>query len=259
MAEENIYTHRNHQGQEIRYVSAEKLAAHPTGVDLFEGRFWQLTVDDHLYHYSGGQVRQVVNAEDLNKFGILVGGHDASGGLLPTAGSGVTEAGSPDLSIEAGDSWRITVAGTIAGLASGNSELAVGDVLVALADGATLAAQFMAIQVNVADAVLDEVRTYANLAAFPGTGETGVVYVALDTDIAYVWDGATYTLVSLPNIQHEATLGAFPVTGDLDLFYIADDTTLVYYWNGVAYMPVSGAASNFYSVDGTLTGNRVVS
>lgn len=258
MAEENIYTHRNHQGQEIRYVSAEKLAAHPTGVDLFEGRFWQLTTDDHIYHYSGGVIRQLANATDLNRFGGLIGGHDASGGLVPTTGSGLNDVGSPDLSIQAGDSWRVTVAGTIVGLA-GEDALSVGDVLIALIDGAAVAADFMSVQGNFDDGIADEVITYASLAVFPGTGSVGIVYVALDTDIAYVWDGAAYVPLSLPNIQHEATLGAFPVTGDADLFYVADDTQFVYFWDGAAYIPVSSAAFNLYNVDGTLTGNRTVS
>ena len=76
----------------------------PTGPSLYEGRYWQLTTDNRIYFYSGGQIRMVVNAEDLNRFGALVGGHDASTGIIPTQGSGVDSLGGPDLSIEAGDS-----------------------------------------------------------------------------------------------------------------------------------------------------------
>ena len=90
------------------------------------------------------------------------------------------------------------------------------------------------------------------------TGDTGVVYIANDTDEAYVWDGAAYSALSLPNIEHYGSLGGFPGTGDTDILYIADDTNLVYFWDGTAYVPVSGVFSNFYSIDGTLTGNRTV-
>lgn len=259
MAVDPIYKHIDHNKQEIRNVSFEKLAAHPTGPDLYEGRFWQLTADDHVYHYSGGVVRQIANIDDLNKYGALIGGHDASGGTVPTQGSGLNEQGAPDLSIEAGDSWRITTAGTIAGLASGDAELEVGDLLIALVDSATTAADFMAVQLNLDDAILDEVQNYADLGSFPGTGQTGVVYIANDTNEAYVWDGAAYSALSLPNIEHYGTLGSFPGTGDMDILYIADDSNLVYFWDGAAYIPVSGIFSNFYSIDGTLTGNRTVS
>jgi hypothetical protein len=37
-----------------------------------------------------------------------------------------------------------------------------------------------------------EIETYANFASFPATGVEGVIYIALDTDITYIWDGAAY-------------------------------------------------------------------
>lgn len=259
MAKKNTYVDLDLNQQELQNFSIEKLAAHPTGGDLFEGRAWQLTTDDHVYHYSNGLVRQVANIDDLNKFGALLGGHDASGGLIPTQGSGLNELGSPDLSIEAGDTWRITVAGTIVGLASGSDELDAGDVLIALIDTAATAADFMSIQLNLDDGVLDEVINYANEAAFPGTGSLGVIYLADDVNEAFLWDGAAYTPISLPNLQHAGTLGSFPGTGDVDILYIADDSQLVYFWDGVAYIPLSGVFSNFYAIDGALTGHRTVS
>lgn len=39
---------------------------------------------------------------------------------------------------------------------------------------------------------VDDVLEYANLAAFPGTGESGKIYVALDTSRTYRWGGSTY-------------------------------------------------------------------
>jgi len=46
---------------------------------------------------------------------------------------------------------------------------------------------------------VDDVLEFTNLAAFPGTGETGKIYVALDTDRTYRWSGSVYVqLVSSP-------------------------------------------------------------
>lgn len=38
----------------------------------------------------------------------------------------------------------------------------------------------------------DEVLEYANFAAFPGTGSTGKIYIALDTNLTYRWSGSAY-------------------------------------------------------------------
>jgi hypothetical protein len=43
---------------------------------------------------------------------------------------------------------------------------------------------------------VDDVEEYANLAAFPVSGETGKIYVALDTDKIYRWSGSMYIEIS---------------------------------------------------------------
>jgi hypothetical protein len=43
---------------------------------------------------------------------------------------------------------------------------------------------------------VDDVEEYANLAAFPGVGETGKIYIAIDTSKAYRWTGSVYAEVS---------------------------------------------------------------
>jgi hypothetical protein len=45
-------------------------------------------------------------------------------------------------------------------------------------------------------AYVDDVVEYANLAAFPATGTTGVIYVALDTNKVYRWTGSAYIEIS---------------------------------------------------------------
>lgn len=43
---------------------------------------------------------------------------------------------------------------------------------------------------------VDDVLEFANLAAFPATGESGVMYVALDTGFIYRWGGSTYIRIA---------------------------------------------------------------
>ena len=43
---------------------------------------------------------------------------------------------------------------------------------------------------------VDDVLEYANLAAFPATGETGKIYVAVDTNKCYRWTGSTYVQIT---------------------------------------------------------------
>jgi hypothetical protein len=57
---------------------------------------------------------------------------------------------------------------------------------------------------------VDDVLEFANLAAFPATGEVGKIYVALDTGKTYRWTGSAYTEISASNT---AAWGA--ITGTL--------------------------------------------
>lgn len=43
---------------------------------------------------------------------------------------------------------------------------------------------------------VDDVLEFANLAAFPGAGEAGKIYVATDTNLSYRWSGSAYILIS---------------------------------------------------------------
>lgn len=45
-------------------------------------------------------------------------------------------------------------------------------------------------------AYVDDVLEYASRSAFPATGETGKIYVALDTNLTYRWSGSAYVEIS---------------------------------------------------------------
>ncbi len=56
---------------------------------------------------------------------------------------------------------------------------------------------------------VDDVLEYANLAAFPGTGETGKMYVTLDNNKIYRWSGTVYVEISgSPGTTDAVTEGA---------------------------------------------------
>jgi hypothetical protein len=44
---------------------------------------------------------------------------------------------------------------------------------------------------------VDDVEEYNNLAAFPATGETGKIYVAIDTGFVYRWSGSIYVQIGV--------------------------------------------------------------
>jgi hypothetical protein len=56
---------------------------------------------------------------------------------------------------------------------------------------------------------VDDVVEFANLAEFPATGESGKLYVALDTGKAYRWSGSTYIeIVAAPGSTDAVPEGA---------------------------------------------------
>ncbi|RKR83181.1 hypothetical protein BDD43_3383 [Mucilaginibacter gracilis] len=55
---------------------------------------------------------------------------------------------------------------------------------------------------------VDDVLEYANYAALPGTGETGKIYVTIDTNFEYRWSGSAYIrLVASPGTTDALTEG----------------------------------------------------
>lgn len=61
---------------------------------------------------------------------------------------------------------------------------------------------------------VDDVLEYANVAAFPVTGETGKIYVALDTNKTYRWSGSVYVEISASPGTTDAL-----VEGVVNLYY----------------------------------------
>lgn len=79
---------------------------------------------------------------------------------------------------------------------------------------------------------VDDVLEYANLASFPVTGSTGIIYVAADTGKAYRWSGSTYVEIS-----------ASPGTTD----NLTEGSTNLYFTTARARASISASGSISYN------------
>lgn len=83
---------------------------------------------------------------------------------------------------------------------------------------------------------VDDVLEYANLAALPVTGTTGVMYVTLDTNKTYRWSGSAYVEIS-------------PSPGSTDS--VTEGSTNLYFTNERAQDAVGGALTDSSEIDFT--------
>ena len=65
---------------------------------------------------------------------------------------------------------------------------------------------------------VDDVQEFANLAAFPAPGETGKIYVALDTNLTWRWSGSVYLQVSGPTTDASVLVGGTLAAARLPAF-----------------------------------------
>ena len=81
---------------------------------------------------------------------------------------------------------------------------------------------------------VDDVLEYANLAAFPATGETSSIYVALDTNLIYRWSGTAYVEISASLALGETSSTA----------YRGDRGKIAYDHSQVSHVSVANQADN---------------
>lgn len=82
-----------------------------------------------------------------------------------------------------------TAQATAIGLKISSTEKGAASGVAPLDSGSKIAALYL-------PAYVDDVLEFANLAAFPATGTTGIIYVALDTNKTYRWSGSAYIEIS---------------------------------------------------------------
>ena len=89
---------------------------------------------------------------------------------------------------------------------------------------------------------VDDVLEYANLAAFPATGEAAKIYVTLDTNKTYRWSGSAYVEIS-----------ASPGSTDA----VAEGTTNLYFTNTRAQAAVTSVSGNAGTTTKLLTARSI--
>jgi len=112
-----------------------------------EGEQWNNSTLSRQRVQVGGNTKSFAFLEDVQNLGQHIGGHDASTGIPTSVPTSIRPSGA----IEAGDTWYVTVAGTISGIGGGAEELSVGDLLKAIVDAPSSAADFISIQRNLDD------------------------------------------------------------------------------------------------------------
>lgn len=129
-------------------------------------------------------------------------GVDTTGNYVSsvTAGSGVTVTG------VVGEGWTPSIAIAPVGtsgtytkvLTNDKGQVVSGDILTANDIPNLDASKITSGIIDAArlPAYVDDVLEYANLSAFPAVGETGKIYIALDTNKAYRWSGSTYVYIT---------------------------------------------------------------
>ncbi len=93
---------------------------------------------------------------------------------------------------------------------------------------------------------VDDILEFVNLASFPVTGETGKIYVALDTNLTYRWSGSAYVQVGGGTIP--ASVGNRLIINKTASWTITQtevDTEVMGSYSGITYVYNSATAGNF--------------
>lgn len=123
------------------------------------------------------------------------------GGSWATAPAGLADAPNDANSyFRQGGAWSVYTPPTLAGL--GGVALSALGVSVAQLVGGVVPA-------NQLPSYVDDVLEFANSAAFPATGESGKIYVAIDTNAQWRWSGSAYVqMVSSPGTTDAVVEGS---------------------------------------------------
>ena len=101
---------------------------------------------------------------------------------------------------------------------------------------------------------VDDVEEYNNLAAFPATGETGKIYVAIDTGFVYRWSGSVYVQIGVTAAAGSTTQVQFNDGGAFggDAGLVFNKTTDALTIAGPVVHPLGAAATPSLTFTGDL-------
>ncbi len=199
------------------------------------------------FHSDTFCIRRVANGVDFGFRTLIHSGNIGSQSVasattattLQTARTinGVSFNGSANITINAVDSTA-RIASSEKGAANG----------VATLDGSGL------IPTGQLPSYVDDVLEYANLASFPGSGATGKIYVALDTNKTYRWSGSAYVYITSGAVDSVAgkTGVVTLVKADVGLGSVDNTADSV---KSVSYAATAGSANQIDGVNFINTGS----
>lgn len=198
-----------------------------TATKLATGRTIAMTGDVSWTSASFDGSANVTGTATLSNSGVTAGTYksvtvDVKGrvtaGTNPTtlSGYGITDAQPLDADLTAiaglsgtsgllkktsADTWTLDTASYITGITSGMVTTALGytpenSANKGQANGYASLGSDGKVPSGQLPSYVDDVLEYANLAAFPVTGATGIIYIALDTNKTYRWSGSAYVEIS---------------------------------------------------------------
>jgi hypothetical protein len=103
---------------------------------------------------------------------------------------------------------------------------------------------------------VDDVLVYSSTSGFPGTGTTGIIYIATDTNISYRWNGSSYTAITINltdptfTTMTAPTITSSTITSTGDIALNPSTTNTVNYCNFRA-----GGSGKYYLMTFTTAGS----
>lgn len=214
MAETDGFLDHNMHGKAIREVKIDTVASDPSGGGLYKGRMWFNTTTNVLMVYDGTTKQTVAfgaGASALKFVGVFDAA--AAAGALPTVGS-------DGEGITAGDTWLVTVAGTVGSALA----LHVGDQLVAKINDADADAEFFVVHgetVDLSPYSREEVKTNQSFTA-------DVEKTVTASNLSAIRDAEVYRDVNEDGSRFEK------ITDGVQVQLDGSDSTKVYITCGIA-------------------------
>ena len=200
-------------GVQLNQTTAE-ITSIVTGWGVNErGTIFFDTDKSHMVHWNGSAI---VDAKLFtNALTDLINGATQSSDLASVAnGSGASLVGVEDVASNFTGTDLETVLAELADIATtgiaadtinqtmmqddsiGTNELIDGNVTDAKIDSVSASKLTGVVDQSNLPSYVDDVLEYADEASFPGTGEAGKIYIALDTNYTYRWTGSVYVKIS---------------------------------------------------------------